>query len=1093
MSLKSHILLFSLLLLCSFGSKAQVTFSSLAGKVKDETGKPLAGAIVEAIHVPSGSKYGTDTRTDGSFNIENLRIGGPYTVTISFGGVVIKTIENINLELGETYQLEIKQEPVTKELSGVTVTSSRDNTFNNQHTGAATTITEEQIATLPSISRSITDFTSLTPQSSGSNFAGRNSLYNNVQLNGANFNNSMGLSGGNMPGGGQPFSIDAVQQIQVGVSPFDVRQSDFTGANINIVTRSGTNDFTGSVYTYYKDQSFTGKHVDDYDVPPALKNINQVYGARFGGPIIKNKLFFFVSAEYENNVHPGASPNWVATAPGVSGPYVSAVTANQLQQVSDYVKTTYGYNTGAYDNYANNFINKYVRLVSRLDYNINDNNKLDFSFMHYDNSTPSMASSSGVSGGRFGINSLDFANTMYDTKHTVNSLSAELVSKLSSNISNQVLVAYTHVRDTRSSPSSQFPFVDINNGSGVDLMSLGYELFSYKNDVVYNTTAFYDNFTINKGINNITAGVSFQYLTFADSYRPDGTTYYQFNSISDFITNQAPTAFYYTYPYAGQNGYSNVHYGLPGAYLQDRINILPNLTVTAGVRVDMPLYLDKIPANPYIDTLKLLNPAGDTTHYNTNKWPMERPIVQPRVAFNWYPLKDRTLQVRGGTGIFLGQIPFVWMTNVPGNSGTVTNNVQITNSSVLQYLKFNPDPQAALAQLPVNLRNQYFPMQGGQSVPGLIAGVASNFRMPEVWRSDIGADYKLPWLGLVSTLELMYTKDIYSVYQFNANLPKPSGRFQDSSGDNRYYYPYSRINTAITAAMILDNSKNGDAWSSTIGISKPPKKGFYGSLFYTRTYSEEVSDNPGSQALSAWQYVAHVNSPNEATLAPSAYFTPNRIVGTLSYRFEYSKHFATTLSLYYNGDNGGRFSYLIYEDLNIPGANWYDLVMYIPKDAAKMTWGDITNTSTGQVLFTKQQQIDAFNQLINNDKYLSQHKGQYAQRNGGSYPFYNTFNFKVLQDIMAKIGKRKNSLQITADVLNVPNLINRNWGVPEQLIVPGGEILHGFTNTHNGITTYTMQTATNSQGKLFLPTSMFWPAKTPGSAWSMQLGLRYNF
>lgn len=1091
MSLRSVFVFFSLFFLVSQSSFGQITYSSLAGTVRDESGKPLPGAIIEAIHVPSGSKYGTDTRNNGSFNIENLRVGGPYKITVSFGGVVIKTFEGINLELGETYQLDVKQEPISKELAGITVTSSRDNIFNNQRTGAATTISELQIATLPSTSRSITDFTALTPQSSGLSFEGRNSLYNNIQLNGANFNNSFGLSSG-LPGGGQPFPLDAVQQIQVGVSPFDVRQSDFTGANINVVTRSGTNEFTGSAYTYYRDQSFTGTHVDDYTLPPAIRNVNQVYGARIGGPIIKNKLFFFVNGEYENNVHPGAT-NWVASAPGVTGPYVSNVTAAQLQQVSDFVKNTYGYNTGAYQGFANNFTNKYVRFVSRLDYNINDNNKLDFSFMHYDGTVPSMASSSGVSGGRFGQNSLDFANTIYDTKHTVNSLSAELVSKINSDISNQVLVAYTHVRDTRSSPSSQFPFVDINNGAGVDLMSLGYELFTYKNDVIYNTTTFYDNLTINKGINNITAGVSFQYLTFANSYLPDGTSYYQFASINDFITNQAPTAFNYTYPYQGQDGYDKVHYGLPGVYLQDKISVLPNLTLTAGVRVDVPLYLDNIPANPYIDTLKLLNPAGDTTHYNTNKWPMERPIVQPRVAFNWSPLKDKSLQVRGGTGIFLGQIPFVWMTNVPGNSGTVVNNVQITNGSILQYLKFNPDPQAALAQLPAAIRAQYFPTQGGQSVPGLIAGVASNFRMPEVWRSNIGADYKLPWYGLVGTADLMYTKDIYSVYQFNANLPLPSGRFQDSSGDNRYIYPAARINPGVSGAYILENSRKGDAWSATVGITKPVRNGFYGSLFYTRMFSEEVSENPGSQASSAWQYVEHVNSPNEATLAPSAYFTPNRIVGTLSYRFEYAKHFATTVSLYYNGDNGGRFSYLIYEDLNIPGANIYDLVMYIPTNAAKMTWAPITNTSTGQVLFTTQQEITAFNQLINNDKYLSSHKGQYAQRNAGSYPFYNTFNFRLMQDIMANIGKHKNSLELTADVLNLPNLIDRNWGVPEQLIVSSGEILHGFTNPHTDITTYTMQTATNQQGKLFLPTSMFWPAKTSGSAWSMQLGLRYNF
>jgi len=1100
MNLKTTFLLSLLFLLFSAHLNAQVTTSKIAGNVKDEKGKPLPGAIVEAVHEPSGSKYGTDTKNDGSFNMENLRVGGPYKITISFGGAVVRTYENVFLQLGETYGLDVTTGGPAKELQAVTITSSRDNLFNNQRNGASTTITELEINTLPSISRSINDFTRLTPQSTGSSFEGRNSLYNNVQLNGANFNNSFGLSSG-LPGGGQPFPMDAVQQIQVGVSTFDVRQSDFTGANINIVTRSGTNDFTGSAYTFYRDQSFNGSHVDSYDLPPFVSTVNHIYGARLGGPIIKNKLFFFVNGEYENSISPSLSPAYVASGNGASGPNVSRPNADSLQELSNFVKQKYGYNTGAFPGapgFQNTFANEYIRLVARLDYNINDNNKLDASFMHYNSSIPSLANGSSAATGslgdsRTGTNSLAYDNTIYNTKHVVDAYSVELLSKISADVSNQLLGAYTHVQDTRSSPSSQFPFVDIESGSGSpndNYTSLGYELFTYKNDVQYNTLAVYDNVTINKGINNITAGASFQYLTFENSYLPYGTGYYRYNSISDFMTNQAPIAFGYTYPYQGQNGYASVHYGLPGAYAQDKINISHNFTITAGVRVDMPIYLDKITSNPYIDTLKLLNPSGDTTHYNASKWPAAKPIVQPRIGFNWSPLKDKSLQVRGGTGIFMGQIPFVWLTNVPGNNGTVTNNVQINSPTALQYLKFQTTPQAALAQLPANLLNQYFPTQAGNSVPGQIAAVDPNFKMPEVWRTDLAADYKLPWLGLVTTAEVMYTKDIYSVYEFNANQPKPVGTLMDS-GDHRLLYPSGRIYPNLSGAYILENSNKGDAYSATVGVARAPRKGFYGSIYYTAMYSEEVSENPGSQASSAWLYTEHVNSPNDATLAPSAYFVPHRVVATLSYRLEYLRHLATTLSLYYNGESGGRFSYLYYSDVNNDAA--YNDLIYIPKNANQMNWAPITNRVTGVVLFTPQQEADAFNAYINQDKYLRTHKGQYAQRNGAQMPFYNSFNVKLLQDVFTNIGNRRNSLQASVDIINIANLLNRNWGVQERLAVSGGNIIYQAATDKKGNTDYTMQTITNSAGQQVLPTSTFVPNVGTASTWGMQLGLRYNF
>ncbi len=1095
MRLKFTLLLSVLLVFCFTGVFAQVTSSSMAGIVRDDSNKVLSGAIIEAIHVPTGSKYGTDSKSDGSYNIQNMNVGGPYKVTVSFGGAIIRTYENLFLQLGEVYQLDIKMGSDKHVLDQVTVVSSRDNIFNNRRTGASTTISNLEISTLPTTGRSIGDFTRLTPQSSGSNFGGRNSLYNNVQLNGANFNNSFGLSSG-LPGGGQPFPLDAVDQIQVGIADFDIKQSNFTGANINIVTRRGTNDFTGSAYTYYRDQSFNGMHVNSTDLPAATSLVNQVYGIRVGGPIIKDKLFFFVNAEYENSISPGGTA-WKATGNGVTGAYISRANSDSLKKLSDFVKNTYHYDPGAIDGYNNSFNNKYTRIVGRLDYNINDKHKLNASFMQYNSSLPSMVNSTSaangsLSTGRNGANSLAFGNTIYNTDHQVSAFSVELASKLNNNINNQLLASYTHVRDTRSSPSSLFPFVDIESGSanpGDNYTSLGYELFSYKNDVQYNTLAVYDNITINKGRNFITGGASFQYLTFKNSFLPYGTSYYRYNTMQDFMNNAAPIGFGYTYPYAGQDGYAKVHYGLPGVYGQDKIQLRSNLVVTIGLRIDMPLYLDNITKNAFIDTLKLLNDKGDTVHYDVSKWPEVKAIIQPRISFNWSPLKDKSLQVRGGTGIYMGQIPFVWLTNVPGNNGTVTNNVQINNPTVLQNMQFQVDPAKAIAQLTSAQQSQYFPTQAGNSVPGQIAAVDPKFKMPEVWRSSLGADYKLPWLGLVGTLDLMYTKDIYSVNQFNANLPKPTGHLS-YSGDTRDLYPSGRIYSAISGVYVLKNTNLGDAYSATIGISKPAKKGFYGSLYYTAMYSEEVSQNPGSQASSAWFFVEHVNSPNDVRLSPSSFFAPHRIVGTISYRFEYLNHLATTVSAYYNGESGGRFSFLSYADINRDGV--YNDLIYIPKDANELTWTAIKDRTTGATLFTAQQQADAFNAFIKQDKYLSAHKGQYAERNGAKLPMYHTLNMKIMQDIYTKIGKRNGSLQISADILNIPNMFNSSWGVRQGLAVSSGQIISG-ASTSKGVTTWQMATITNSQGQVVLPTSTFLPVLSSASTWGMQLGLRFTF
>ncbi len=1124
-------------LLIGFRSSAQVTSASMAGYVKDKTDKTFIGALVRAIHQPSGTVYGTDIKDDGTFYLQGMRVGGPYKVTITFGTQQVWADSNITLQLGETYQ-EIIGKMATRELEGVSVIAARDNIFNNQHTGASTIITQEEINTTPNISRNALDFIGLTPEANGTQLEGRNNLYNNLQVNGANFNNSFGLSSG-FSGGGMPIPLDAIQQIQVAISDFDVRENGFTGGNINMVTKSGTNTFQGDAYTYYRNQNFNGTQVGTASLPPATKLTNNIYGASLGGAIIKNKLFFYVSGEYQQTVQPALSPEWEANGQGATGANVTAVSADSLQELSSYVKNKYGYNTGSFagaPGFNNTFVSKYTRLFARLDYNVNDKNKIDVSFNHYGDALPETANSTSApvvknGNARNGQNAVAFSNTDYNLVDKVNAFSAEWLSTFSSNVTNQVLCTYNQTRDTRSSPSSEFPFMDINYSptaaSNQNYTSLGYELFTYKNDVQQNALTLYDNVTIHAGINNITAGIDYQYLTFANSYLPYGTSYYRFSSINAFMNNEAPTVFAYSYPYQGSDGYSRMHYGLPGVYVQDRISLFNNkLTLNGGIRADLPLYLNALKDNKYIDTLNLDNPhssynngygtAWTTTHYNSGKWPTEQVVISPRFGFNWSPLDNGKLHVRGGSGIFLGQIPFVWFTNAPANSGTVSNNVAINEGNLLNSLKFQPTPAQAIAELSQANQNLYFSKQAGATVPGTVALIDPNFHMPKVSRSDLSADYKLPWLGMIATAEFMYTKDIYDVYEFNANMPNPTGRLADSN-DHRPIYPGDLKYAFITGgAYVLSNSTPGYSYSGTFGIRIPAKKGFYASFYYTRMYSAEASAVPGSQASSAWQDLDHLNTPNENILAPSAFFAPNRYLGTLSYRLEYAKHFASTISLYYSGSNGGHFDATYYDDIN--GDGIFGQLIYIPQNADNLNWVPVVTRGafSTDTIFTVAQEKAAFNQLLNSDKYLNSHRGQYFQRNGETYPFYGTLNLKFVQDFISNIGKNKNSLQFTLDILNFGNLLNRSWGIQKELSVSYDNILYGSTNT-KGVTSYYMPTVTktnaqgntieyNAQGiapdgtkgtpnapELFLPTSTFINEVSTSSVWSMQLGLKYNF
>jgi len=1080
---------------CVSGLMAQVTTSGMAGIVKDPSGAPMIGATVILTHVPSGTVYGTVTQDDGRYSLVNLRVGGPYMLEVSSVGSETNKSGGIYLTLGDVLVNNIVLEENTTQLSELVITDSRNAVINGDRTGASTNIDNRMIERLPSINRSITDFTRVTPQANGNSFAGRDGRFNNLQIDGANLNNAFGLSNDPLPGGGnQPVSLDAIEEIQVNVAPYDVRQTGFTGAGINAVTRSGTNEVHGSAYAYIRPKSFTGLKVADFEINENSRTSSALYGARVGGPIIKNKLLYFVNLEWENRESAG-NP-WVAdNGTNTGDPNVSRTTVVDLERVQNHLRSKYNYDPGAYENYANTYNNQNYKALARLDWNINDKNTFTarYSYMQGTNDQGANASSGPAprsQTARISDKSITFENGNYSFKNTVSSVAAELNSRFTNKLSNQLIVTYSRIQDTRSTPGSLFPFVDIGDGGSTfsNYMSFGTELFSRNNDVINNNIIATDNLTYVMGKNTFTAGLSYQYMDFANSYQRMAASYYRYNTVDDFINDAQPISYGTTYLYDGQDQYARVKFGLAGIYLQDKIALTDNFNLTVGIRADMAIFNDNPPSNPVVDTLNFLSPSGDMTRYTTAKWPKSVPLFSPRLGFNYDVLGDRTLQLRGGTGIFTGNIPFVWFTNMPTNAGVIQNTFEPVGSTVLPLIThFEADPNYWPNALP-----DQFPRTPSTKAPGGLALIDPDFKMPQIWRSNLGVDFKVPSTPLILSADVIYSKDINAVYQYNVNRT-PATKKLDYAGDNRDYWDgtastkYNKNSSLNAIVPLLTNTDLGSSLAATLAVNVTNIKGFTGGVFYNYTNSKDVTGNPGSAANSAWQNNYSVNDPNENLLGYSQYAVPHRVGANLAYRIEYGDNFATSVGLYYNGSNGGRFAYTYNGDIN--NDNVPSDLLYIPQSAAELTFVPL---KVGDVTYSPEEQAAAFDAYVNSHKELSDARGGYVERNIGLLPWANRFDFKVLQDLSigGKNGSRKHTLQLGLDIFNIGNLINPDWGIYQELY--GGSFYNfGLLKVVDKTTKPTFQMATTPDGKL--ATDPFRNNNSASSTWGMQFSARYIF
>ncbi|MCD8281833.1 MAG: TonB-dependent receptor, partial [Prevotella sp.] len=649
-------LLIALMLFLAASATAQVTTSVLSGKVLAE-GEEAIGATIEAVHKPSGTRYTTVTNAKGMFTINGMRVGGPYEVKISYIGYETKITDGIILQLAETYNLNTELSENSQEL-GEVVVNAKGTKFTTEKTGASTNISNQQIVNMPTVNRSITDITRLSPYGGNEmSFAGADGRTANFTVDGANFNNNFGLSD-DLPGGGNPISIDAIEELQVVISPYDVRQTNFIGGGVNAITKSGTNTYKGTAYIYHKNENMRGDAVEKEQISGARETDRQTtYGVTIGGPILKDKLFFFVNGELTKT--PTVANRWRGSEDGTADAdsYLSRTTLQDLQTVSDYVKSKYGYSTGSYTSFPadeNNY-----KLLARIDWNINTMHHLAVRYNYTKNrqwNAPNATSMDGgtrMSGSRTSQYSMSYANSMYAIDNLVHTLSVDLNSRFTENLSNQFLFTFSKLDDVRATDSDEFPFIDILKDNQ-NYISLGYELFSWNNAVHNTVWNFKDDVTYYLGAHKIIGGITFEHQMADNSYMRNGTGYYRYSSLDDFLNGAAPEIVNLTYGYNGESDpAARVQFNKAGIYAQDDWDINTRFKLTYGIRFDGLFFKNgDLMTNQAIYDLDY-----DGRHIDTGKWPNSSLIVSPRVGFTWDILGDKSLKLRGGTGLFSGRLP----------------------------------------------------------------------------------------------------------------------------------------------------------------------------------------------------------------------------------------------------------------------------------------------------------------------------------------------------------------------------------------------------------------------------------------------------
>ena len=1086
---KKIVFLVSMMMCLCTSMMAQVTTSAMSGKVTLEgTGEELIGATVQAVHEPSGTTYSAVTNVNGRFNIQGMRTGGPYAVTVSYVGHQTKIYKDITLQLGEVYNLGVTLSEDAAML-GEVIVSATASKFAQEKTGASTNINNSQMMNLPTVSRSITDITRLSPYGGhGMSFVGTDGRTANFTVDGANFNNNFGLSP-SLPGGGNPISIEAIEELQVVIAPYDVRQTNFIGGGVNAITKSGTNAFKGSAYVYHRNENMRGDAVEGFLMTNAReKDRKTTYGFTLGGPIIKNKLFFFVNGETEKV--PTVANRWRASEDGVANvqEFISRTTAKDLQTVSDFVNQKYGYNTGSYTSFPADISN--TKLLARLDWNITDQHRLALRYNYTKNMTwrsPNASSMDGgtrMSEGRLSQASMAYANTMYSMDNLVHSFSFDLNSRLTENLSNQLLATYSKLDDLRSSNSSEFPFIDILK-KGQAYLSLGYELFTWNNAVHNDVWNVKDELTYYAGKHKITGGLAYEYKMADNAYMRNGTGYYRYSSLDDFINGAAPEIVNLTYGYGGESApAARVRSNKISVYGQDEWSVKDNFKLVYGLRIDNLSFVN----SDLITNKAIYDLDYDGRRIDTGKWPSANWIFSPRVGFTWDVLGNKSLKVRGGTGLFAGNLPLVFFTNMPTNGGMVQYQAQI-NAANAAKRGFDMDTfagglvtdangkatQKALYDKLISLGYPSTIKPEDGTVPSAIAAVSENFKLPQVWKASLAIDYQVP-VSFPFTLsgEFIFNKTLNETSISDWSIPSVGGFARLNGVDNRPIYPTGfRTNTK---AFVLENTSRGYGWTANLTANVQPAEWVSLMAAYTHNVAKSVTGMPGSNAESAFTYVPTVEGPNHIKLHNSQYNTPDRLVASATIHDKSGNHY----SLFYEGWRGGaNYSFMTTNDMNGDGYN-YDAI-YIPTDQ---------QVADKQFRFVSEDDKTRFMDYVHANGYLSKHQGEYAEAYALYSPWVHRIDFAYKHDFKLNVGKTKHGLQLSFDIKNLLNLFDSKWGVAKYLnpaIGSDARILKYEGVDTDGVAKFSTPESINGN------TETFTPSYSIGQCWYMSVGIKYTF
>ncbi len=1055
----------------------QITTSGMNGKVTGPDGNGLIGATVVAIHVPTGTQFGGISDGEGYYRLPNMDVGGPYTVKVSYVGYEAWTKNSVYLTLGQTSKINPGLKTTEVKLGEVAIVGQRGtvNIFDGNRTGAETVVSIDMIDAMPTVGRDLTDFTRLTPQAtvddnSAISIAGVNNRYNSLTIDGGYQNDAFGLSASGVNGGqtgGTPISLDAIEQFQVTVAPFDVRHSGFAGGGINAVTKRGTNTLHGSLYGYYRNQSLSGKtptnalgdltDKTDEEIDEMRESLADftaiTSGFRLGGPIIKNKLHFFINAEVQRDATP---------QPFSLDNYNGDATSAQLDDLRSHLQSTYGYDPGSFDDNTREL--RSDKFLARIDWNISDVSKLMLrhSYTNHESFGPSRSTSS----------SINFYNKGVYFPSKTNSTTLELKSNFE-NSSNDLIAVFTSVRDDRDplgGEDNYFPAVRVKNGNGN--IYFGSEPYSTANELNQNIFTITDNYSIYKGKHTITVGTSNEFASVYNLFMRKNFGEYRFYSLDDFYAGnpaQYERGYSLVDDITGDGSAAAASFNMlqVGLYVQDEFQVSDDFKVTFGVRADMPIFLTQpgVDENFNNNMIPQIEAKGwDMMGAQAGQMPKAQVLFSPRLGFNWDASGDESTQIRGGVGIFTSRLPLVWPAGSYTNNGLTIGGVYYKGSDIV----FSGDWQD-------QYENTDFGMT--DAIPsGQMDLFAADFKFPQVFRANLGIDQKLGW-GVVGTVEGIFTKTINNVNYQNVNLDKDPD-FYLTGADNRAHYSDDRIDRTYSRVMLGHNTSEGYAYNFSAILAKPFENGFTANLSYSFGRSMAVNDGTSSQNSSQWRYTEHVNGLNNLDLTYSDFDQGHRVTAFLSYRKEYFNHAATQISMFYNGSSGSRFSYVYndYGDMNGEGENSSNLI-YIPETQGDIVFADAETAAA---------QWADLNTYIEADEYLNANRGGYAERNGARAPFSNTIDLKIAQDFFVKANGSKHKLQLTLDVFNLGNMINKDWGRRWYVGNDAFRLVSFKGMADDGTTpTYEFSTPRNT-----------WSADDSGlrsSRWMAQVGVRYSF